>query len=363
MKLGVLTFHDGINHGAFFQAYSTYSLLKSLGYDVEIINYKNKRHWFNDYKAFLWTKRPSVLYKNIKKILSFKLSHKKFDLSSSRICFKKEKLNTLKYDAIIIGADIVWNYEWEFLGRDSIYFGEGLQSNKIISYAPSCGSINLDKPIPAFVKEGLKRFSHISVRDENTANLVSKAIGVNPQIVLDPTFIYDIRGEEAPIKECEPYLLVYAYVLTEKQISSTIKYANENSLKLISIGYSNSWCDKNIFNVGPFEWLSYFKNAEYILTGTFHGTIFSIKYEKKFITCNNPNIESKTKTILENIDLSHRVIDDESVEQLFNEEINYVEVNEKLRLLIDDSQGYLLGALNDEKHIETNSSISVDSCL
>ncbi|WP_156860527.1 hypothetical protein [Francisella hispaniensis] len=56
MRIGILTFHEGINHGGFFQAYSTYSYLKEKSYDVEIINYKNKIHWFLEYKAFLWTK-------------------------------------------------------------------------------------------------------------------------------------------------------------------------------------------------------------------------------------------------------------------------------------------------------------------
>ncbi|MBW2166434.1 MAG: polysaccharide pyruvyl transferase family protein, partial [Deltaproteobacteria bacterium] len=55
MKIGILTFHDGINHGGFFQAYSTFSLLRSWGHDVEIINYKNSTHWFKEYKAFLFT--------------------------------------------------------------------------------------------------------------------------------------------------------------------------------------------------------------------------------------------------------------------------------------------------------------------
>ena len=58
MKIGILTFHDGINHGAFFQAFSTYSFLKANGYDVEIINYKNKRHWFTEYRTFLLKINP-----------------------------------------------------------------------------------------------------------------------------------------------------------------------------------------------------------------------------------------------------------------------------------------------------------------
>ena len=54
-------------------------------------------------------------------------------------------------------------------------------------------------------------------------------------------------------------------------------------MKLISVDYSNSWCDKNIIDIDPFEWLGYFKNAKYVLTSTFHGTIFSLKYKSRLL--------------------------------------------------------------------------------
>jgi len=345
MKIGILTFHKSINHGAFFQAYTTYSFLKTKGYDVEIINYINKNFWFNDYKAFLWTKKPTLLYKNIIKIFKFKKSYTKFKLS--KFTKNTEKLDTLKYDVIIVGSDIVWNYEWIFLGNDPIYFGEGIEAKKLISYAPSCGAVNIDNPIPDFVKKGLTKFAHISVRDEHTLKIVQKAIGVIPKIVLDPTFIYDTRGEEPEIKEEKQYVLVYAFSLREKEIQSTIKYAKENNCKLISVGYSNPWCDKNYIDIGPFEWLSYFKNAKYILTSTFHGTIFSINYEKNFVTSNNAGIETKIKTILETIGLGGRVIENQSVEELFDKGIDYMHISSKLNELIEDSRNYLLRSIND----------------
>lgn len=345
MKIGILTFHEGINHGGFFQAYSTYSYLKEKGYDVEIINYKNKTHWFLEYKAFLWTKNPIKLFKNIKKIGMFKKAHKQFELTN----FSKNinDINTSIYDVIVIGSDIVWNYQWKFLGKDPVYFGHGLNSKKLVSYAPSCGAVDLNKTIPNFVKEGLKKFSHISVRDENTYTLVEKAIHKEVKIVLDPTFIYNINGKEIEPNEKEEYILVYAYHIREKEISSTINFAKQNNLKLISVGYSNSWCDKNIIDIGPFEWLGYFKNAKYIVTGTFHGTIFSIKYQKNFVTSTNPGIETKIKTILETIGLSDRVIEDTDVKKVLDNEINYECVNKELNILIDDSRNYLIKAIND----------------
>lgn len=345
MKVGILTFHEGINHGGFFQAYSTFSFLKQNGFDVEIINYKNKTHWLLEYKAFLWTKNPIKLIKNIIKIRMFKKAHQKFKMTD----FSKniKDIDTSKYDVIVVGSDIVWNYEWKFLGNDSVYFGKALKAKRLISYAPSCGAVDLSSPIPDFVKDGLNKFNHISVRDENTALLVEKAIDKKAKIVLDPTFIYDIQGEEIEPNEKEKYILVYAYHLRENEKNTIIKFAKEKRLKLISVGYSNSWCDKNIIEIGPFEWLGYFKNAEYVLTSTFHGTIFSLKYRRNFVTSTNPGIEAKIKTILETVGLSRRVINDTDIREVLNNPIDYTAVDKILDMLIKDSRNFLLKAIND----------------
>ncbi|WP_167359442.1 polysaccharide pyruvyl transferase family protein [Francisella hispaniensis] len=275
----------------------------------------------------------------------FKKAHAKLKMTN----FSKNinNIDTSRYDIIIIGSDIVWNYEWSFLGNDPVYFGENLKAKKLISYAPSCGSVNLSNPIPTFVKDGLKKFSHISVRDENTALLVEKAIAKKAKIVLDPTFIYDIQGEEIEPNEKEEYILVYAYRLGENEKNTIIKFSKEKKMKLISVGYSNSWCDKNIIDIGPFEWLGYFKNAKYVLTSTFHGTIFSLKYKRNFVTSANSGIETKIKTMLENIGLSSRVVNDTDVSEVLNNCIEYNVVDKKLDILIKDSRNFLIKAIDD----------------
>jgi len=344
MKIGILTFHEGINHGGYFQAYGTFSFLKSRGYDVEIINYKNSQHFRNEYVTFLVTKDVVLLYKNIVKIFKFRKAHKKF--KRTKFTTNCKKINTSVYDVIIVGSDIVWNYEWDFLGNDHIYFGECLESKKIISYAPSCGAVDLNNEVPKFVTQGLRKFKHISVRDENTFKMVKKAIDVQSKIVLDPTFIYDF-SENVDISEECPFILIYAYTLKDDEIKSVIDYAKKHNLKLISIGYSNSWCDKNVIDIGPFEWLAYFKNATYILTSTFHGTIFSIKFEKKFAISNNDGIRTKIKTILKLIELDNRIIKDTNLHEIFDSNINYNAINKKLDVLIDDSRKYLINAIHD----------------
>ena len=68
MRIGILTYHDGINHGAFLQVFSSYTELRKMGFNVEVINYKSLKHWFWEYKCFLYTKHIKLLTANVKKI-------------------------------------------------------------------------------------------------------------------------------------------------------------------------------------------------------------------------------------------------------------------------------------------------------
>jgi hypothetical protein len=345
MNIGILTFHEGINHGGYFQSFAMLNYLSDNGFQTEIINYKNRIHYINEYKAFFFTKNPILLFNNIKKILKFRKDQKKLNLS--KFATNNSNINIEKYDTIIIGSDIVWNYEWDFLGKDSIYFGEKIEHKRLIAYAPSCGAANINN-IPLFVKSGLPKFSEISVRDENTANMVLNVLGRKPPIVADPTLIYDfpILDTKNVINNTGPYLLVYAYSLRKIEIDSALKFAKDNGLKTISIAYSNVWCDENHINVGPFEWLAYFQNAQYVLTSTFHGTIFSIKCKKSFVTSSNEQIYNKVQYLLESTGLMHRLINNTDFTSILKEEINYATVDSLLAPFISMSKEFLLKALS-----------------
>lgn len=347
MKIGILTFHEGINHGGFLQAFSTYSFLKSKGYDVEIINYKNKSHWLAEYKAFLLTKNPKSLLLNIKKIIAFKKDQRQLNLGLFTNDVNKIKEN---YDVIVVGSDIVWNYEWDFIGKDPVYFGHGLSSKKWISYAPSFGAVNCENTIiPDYVSNGLQKFTHISVRDENSKCIVRKACRKEAKVVLDPAFLLETNGMEKPIRVNMPFILVYAYTLRDTDILQIKEFAIKNKLKIVAVGYSQSWADYNIVCLGPFEWLGYFNKASYVLTGTFHGTLYSLKYRKNFITSNNISISNKTKTILSKLGLQDRLTEDElNFEQLYLSGIDYDRVTDLLFPLIDDSKKYLVEAIEND---------------
>jgi hypothetical protein len=321
--------------------------LKSKGYNVEIINYKNSTHWLAEYKAFLITKNPKILVSNIKKIFAFKKDQKQMNLGS----FTKKASKIKKYfDVIVVGSDIVWNYEWAFLGKDPIYFGYGLNTKKWISYATSFGNIDYDTTVvPEYVSSGLRKFSYISVRDENSKFIVNKVCGKEAQVVLDPTFLLKTNGMEKSTRVIEPFILVYAYSLRETDVSQIKKLAQKYSLKVVAVSYNQPWADYNIINLGPFEWLGYFDKAEFVLTSTFHGTLYSLKYKKNFVTSNNDAISNKIKTILFKLGLLDRLTEGSlNFNELYARGVDYASVNKLLVPLIKNSKNYLIKAIEND---------------
>lgn len=146
MKVGILTFHDGFNYGAFFQVYCLQSFLLQNGFDCHIINYKSIGFTKREYQCFVKLKHPLFSLRNLRKIRQFKKAHEKLRLTE-RI-FNSKKLSTLHFDCIVIGSDEVWNFKGKLPRLDPTYFSHNLNADRIISYAASFGSISENQSIP-----------------------------------------------------------------------------------------------------------------------------------------------------------------------------------------------------------------------
>ena len=134
--------------------------------------------------------------------------------------------------------------------------------------------------------------------------------------------------------------------MPDELIKKIKEFAAQKKKKLISIGYKNSWCDKNFVSVGPFEWLGYFEKADYVLTSTFHGTIFSLKYKKNFITYAHELTKVKIEPVLKKMNLLNRLTytSDELI-SLYENGIDYAPAYDELAAEINFSKQYLNNAL------------------
>lgn len=313
-KIGIITFHYSNNFGGVLQCYALYSYLKSRGLNVEVINYipssfKNdgvlrstglRKNIFESQKEDL---NPLVLTKRIVvKILNNKKITKKFDmfrqnnLQLSRSVDENSITNILQgYDSIIVGSDQVWNPGRRNQKEYFLNFGE-LYTGAKISYAADSTISEIDMKHKEILELSLKNFEHISVRNEHSNKFVQELVGKSVPVVVDPTLLIDFDDFNNHVidknKKDEKYILVYAL---GKEINGTNRKLIEKikekygDLKVYSVVIPTmkfnicNYADEVIYDLGPIEWINMFKNATFVLTDSFHGTLFSIKFRKPFL--------------------------------------------------------------------------------
>lgn len=302
---GIVTFHDGINFGAFLQVYAMQGVLHRLGVESIVINYKNWSHWKAEYWCFFRTKRPTLLVNNIRKIFQFRKDQRA--LKQTAFSFKSDVFKEISLDGVFFGADEIWNCSNPLFSLDKFYFGESFQHVKRISYAASCGALSDKIGIDPEAAQLLKGFHAISVRDENTRRLVASATGASPEVVLDPTLIYDFDGLERE-PALENFILVYTFGLPVAIQQDIRAFATKQGKKLVSIGYLNTFCDINFIPLGPFDFLGYIKKADFVVTSMFHGVMFSLKYGKQFALLVDPYRTNKLETTLNLFNLHSRIV-------------------------------------------------------
>lgn len=348
MTIGILTFHLGPNHGGYLQAWSLWNFLSSEGHNVEIINYKNSTlHKDEKFRPWVY-RRPLKLYHAWIKERVFRKAYGELVLSN--FTTEKEEVEWERYDAVVVGSDVVWDFCWPRLGKDPIYFGHfGSGFNgRLISYAPSVGTMKPDDEAPDWVKSGLNRFDNISVRDEATLRLVKTVLGEDVQQVVDPTWL-DFEYEEI-LRDEEDILVVYAYEISADLRDEIRAYAGENGLTIVAVGYYHSWADRNDMALGPLEWPKLVGRAKAMIAGTFHGTLYAIKMRCQFVTPFHPQIHNRVSTALKISGLESRLLQQsESLREKFSRSIDFSKAVDVLRPNIEGSKEFLRSSLNAEK--------------
>jgi hypothetical protein len=365
MKVGILTYHDGINFGGYLQVFSLFSWIKeNTDHDVHVINFKAKGHYQLEHDFFnkgnyIIRKHPAFLInhnirefirirKNKKKIRYFTKAHRRLRLS--KFTHEIKDINKEKFDIILVGSDEIWNYKNPIVGYVPAYFGNGINKQKLASYGASFGSISSTEKVLQKVIDGIKSFDSISVRDLNTEAIVKEQAGIDPTLVCDPIFLIDHMPNIKRPHVKKDFLLVYsAEVFTDLEKEAIKSYAKKNKLKLIGIGFEQDWCD-NVITIGPFEFLGYFYEAKKIVTKMFHGTLFSIAFEKQFCTLCTPYRKNKYGAIIERTGLSSRLLMDDTpndMEKTLDTAIDYNEVTPKLKAFVEESYSYLRNTLSE----------------
>lgn len=196
-------------------------------------------------------------------------------------------------DVQIIGSDEVFNcvQDNSRVGYSRDLFGRGSRAVRLTSYAASFGNTTLDKVVEAGIeaelRDDLSRFDRISVRDENSRSIVEELTGSSPPVHMDPTLAYRLMEREQRIPagrvHAAPYIVVYGYSgrLSAAENAAVRRYADARGVEVLSFGGLQPCADRFV-DCDPFTLLAFFRDAEAVVTDTFHGTIFSIITERPF---------------------------------------------------------------------------------
>ena len=357
--IAIITFHCSYNYGSALQIYALKTLLEKKGYAVNVIDFIYKKD-FEQYRLFrtgLYLKNPKAF---IGDILFFKQNYKRkqnfetFIRKYMNLTVKKyysnndmKELNQ-KFDIFICGSDQIWNLDCT-QGVEPAYFLKFADKDKLkIAYAPSLAHVKFAKNYDKDLKEAIKDIDYISVREKSTLPLIQSLTEKKIEVVLDPTLLLDPEDYNSVVGKQvinEKYIFVYMLEYNDELVNYCNNFSKASNLKVVYIANKKFSGIKgiNAFGVGPDMFLEYIKNAEYIITNSFHATVFSVIFNKMFVTFATKKSASRMVDLLSGLGISERIY-----KQSFDMErkIDYKQVRNNLVEMRKSSMEYLDKALN-----------------
>ena len=354
IKIGILTYHYAINYGAVLQAYALREMINSFeGYEVEIINYIPDGYVYYPYEY------------GVEGRDKFKEKRNKFGKFITSYLNVKEKVEHVVdgygYDYICVGSDQVWNVALRE-NVDLEYFLPNINNNtKCISYAASIGTnvneINID-----LFRNHLAKFQSISLReDEGYQEFIKNKCFKECEIVLDPTLLLNSENFESLMSVKERFsgrFIFFFWYDNDDNLYKVAEFVNMLSrMYSIPIVHSvfnapqylfteNSQC---MMYEGVEDFLWYLKNAEYVVTNSFHGLALSILFEKKLYIYIAELRRSRLDNLVKMFGLENRVIDHYILAKEIDWDINYDEIKKRLNIERMKSIDYLRSAINAER--------------
>ena len=381
IKIGIITVHRNVNYGANLQAFASARFLNNSGFDAEVVDYLPKNLDKDNY-LFSWLKSSWDNDENrsfshrLKLFLALLLSApeknkklKAFYKFRERRCDKSPKYNSLDevikadYTDIVCGSDQIWNPDITE-GINPIYFGDILGVKNKISYAASLGREKYNETDEISAANLIGKMDYVSVREAKSVDYIENISGKKVSCVCDPVFLLE-KSEyikiAKPIKIKKPYLLVYSVAGNCAMRNAALEFAKNKNLTVVEICQNKNRKHKHIqlSSASPEEFLGAILNAEYVVTNSFHGTAFSIIFEKNFYVFDNKVRGSRITDLLTKAGLMDCLVQ----EKIQSKELaDYNKVNKNLKTYIEQSKNFLLTALSASKTPITENCVGCGGC-
>ncbi|MFD2742979.1 MULTISPECIES: polysaccharide pyruvyl transferase family protein [Sphingobacterium] len=300
-KVGLLTMHKVINYGSFLQAYATQTIIGSLGYVCEIIDYKYPNQWQHDRGSIRRGKLKRLIHQLVKPfgLISEHRKEKKiidamnryYNLSVVAYNSPEEiKSAPPEYDIYLTGSDQTWNARFT-KGDPTFLLGFVSNGGRKVSFSSSLASNKIEEQYINLFKELLSEYDAISVRENNGVRLVESLASRTPPVTLDPTLVLTKEDWKVLSKSIstrlhrENYILFYmlSYAFEPRPyIYQLLKYWQEQT-GLIVLSFTKIPAEYEIRYIycgdsGIPEYLHYFEHANYVVTSSFHGTAFAVNF-------------------------------------------------------------------------------------
>ncbi len=383
-KVGIVSCYFKHNYGSMLQAYATQKILDDMGIENETINidknidFKNgkKKYYLGQILnfSFIKTKFGMLKLKLDKKLNkdlgnNIKIRDKKYDefISNFNLTKPYETYNELtemcekNYTSVLVGSDQLWLP----VNVVADYYTLSFVPEKInkISYSTSFGFSKVPKKYENKYKQFLNRINFLSTREKTGVQIIEELTGRKAELVCDPTLLFNkdewmaIQSKDRLIKE--KYILCYFLGKNVEHRKFAERLREKTGCKIVSLNhadeyvkYSDIFADYIPYDVGPSEFLNLIRNAEYVCTDSFHGTVFSLINNVKFFTFRRYNNKSKISTnsrldsLLEIVKLKERLlIGNENIEKELKKEIDFNTVNIELEKFRNASKEFLKNAI------------------
>lgn len=367
MKIGILSMQMVDNYGSVLQAYGLKKIMESLGCDVEFIDIKKIESDFKlianpDTACKEEFAKSSFVQKLLSKHALIRIFNKikketlKRKFNEFRLTLLEIEKKSDHYDLCIIGADEVFNClqpsPW---GYTSQLFGNVPEADNVITYAASCGATTYERlphKVNESIKKSIKNISGFSARDKNTYDFLEKFEASNINQNLDPVLIYDYAKEiDSAVLPSLPdrYCVIYSYGYRfhkKEEVDIILNFCKKHKLTPVAIQGGQTWC-QNFMACTPFECLKIFQNSNFVITDTFHGTIFSAKYAERFAVITRNSNYNKLSDLIERLEIKQHLLQNlAQIENVYEINKNQDAIDEILKNERNNTINYLRKYIN-----------------
>lgn len=354
-KIGTLTFHWATNYGAVLQAWALQQYLLRHGYETEIIRYLPGRiRLIQRIQAlkkgdFSWFRRE----KEIEIFRRKELLQSKKSYATNQSLFRAGR----QYDTVICGSDQIWNPSFTLSaeGKPTLSYFENfaLPGTRRIAYAASFGADRLPEEMQRLILPELQKFHALSVREQTGRRILSD-LGLDAAIVADPTLLleraeYDRLIEDGAYpRSADRTPRLFAYILHQGQ-----EEARRTADFCRSLREETDKRSAPLFDGGVYSWLKEIRDAAFVVTNSFHGTVFSILFHKPFLTIPvaGANMDDRLYTLLSSLCLANRwlpAFDPDQIRSLYSAPIDWEQAEGRLTELRKASRAFIHTALEGE---------------